>query len=77
MHRYREAAREYRESIRLRPERALAYLHLGYALKEDRNLREAAEAFREVLRLEPDHPTAREELASVEQPIRDTVPALT
>jgi len=76
MHRYREAAREYRESIRLRPGRALSYLHLGYALKEDSNLHEAAEAFREVLRLEPGHPTARRELASVEQPVTDRVPAL-
>jgi tetratricopeptide (TPR) repeat protein len=59
---YGESARSYRKSILLRPDSALTYLHLGYALKANGRIDEAIGAWKHVLRLSPGDPAALDEL---------------
>jgi tetratricopeptide (TPR) repeat protein len=60
--RYDEAAREYRQALRLRADAPATHLLLGYALKESGRLAEAVAAWEEVLRLAPENAAARAEL---------------
>ena len=57
--RYDESAVSYRESLRLRPNSASTYLHLGYAHREAGRIQEATAAWEEALKLSPEDPLAR------------------
>ena len=63
--RFREAVLEYRNDLRLEPDRARALRHLGFAHFQ---LGEMGQAFRVLLRaqaFEPDHPEVRIKLGTI------------
>ncbi len=63
--RYAAAEVAYRESIRLRPQFAAAFLNLGQTLQALQRGREAAEAHREAIRIEPNNLLALINLGNV------------
>jgi Flp pilus assembly protein TadD len=62
--RFDKAAGAYRRSIELRPDSASTYLHLGYALREAKNLTEAIHAWKKALELQPAEPLALQDAGS-------------
>jgi Flp pilus assembly protein TadD len=54
--RHKDAEREYREAVHLKPDNPAFHFNLGYTLYEQGRYEEAEEAFREADRLQPDNP---------------------
>jgi Flp pilus assembly protein TadD len=54
-----QAVGHFSEAIRIKPDSAGAYCHLGIALQSQGKTDKAAEAFRKALAIEPDNRQAR------------------
>ena len=62
----REAAVEFREAIRLKPDYATAWFNLGNALAQDELWAEAMQAFGQAVRIQPDFTEAREAIDRIQ-----------
>jgi tetratricopeptide (TPR) repeat protein len=65
MGRWREAAANYEQTVRLRPDSETVHFNLATALMVGGRLEEAATRYREAIRLKPDYAAARSNLGSV------------
>jgi tetratricopeptide (TPR) repeat protein len=60
-----EAAKSFREAIRLRPDHTLAHYNLAYCLKQLGDRSGAASEYRQALRCQPDYEPARQALQAL------------
>ena len=73
---YREAVQAFKESIRMRPDDALAYFGLGTAYCNFGQYSKAIAAFEEALRIKPDYACAQVSLGIVYLSLNDSASAL-
>jgi Flp pilus assembly protein TadD len=67
--RFDEAARHYREALRLQPDNPQIYSNLGDTLLQQGQTAEAVEYYQAALRLKPDDPKIKARLQSLGAPV--------
>lgn len=69
--RYKEAVEAYQTAIKLNPKDAEAYVYLGVAYSNLDELDKAVESFRKALKISPDNESYRQNLAGLENKIKE------
>jgi len=69
--RYKEAVESYQTTVKLNPKDAAAYVYLGVAHSNLNELDKAVESFRKAVKISPDNESYRQNLAALENKIKE------